>query len=270
MATASLIAMFGLGCSGDSNPLPLVTQPTQSRSNVSAEDPPEKNPPTKEEKEEATRRLDKAILAHGGPTRLAKLQSMVQHARGTMGPLAAEQTLFLRFPDRLRLTTTLTNPESGRDEVALALGSLGGWRKSPGQFVDLSPEEHADTRRELYVQWLMTVLPVRADEFERRPLAETTVEGRALTGISVRSAGHPNVQLFFDKESGLLTMVLIPRWTEAGQQKTREIVLSQFKKFGEITLPTALVDRRNRQQFLEWVTIDYRFEPIDDKVFEKP
>ena len=145
-----------------------------------------------------------------------------------------------------------------------------GWRTSPGQNVELSPSEEEDTRRELYLQWLLTLAPLTGNEFELRPLPESKPDGRTLTGVSVRRAGSPHVQLFFDQESGLLSRVFVPRWVEAGQQKRREIIISKHKKVDDMTLPAALIDRRDGERYLEWETIDYRFERIDEKLFERP
>jgi len=264
------VGLFGPGC--DSSPPQLITKPAQTA--PAADDDSGISPPTAAEREEALRRLDKAIAAHGGNNRLNRLRSMTMEMKGMLQPapdlrLPAEQRLTIQFPGRLRLATDLTK-DSGRERVELAIYPGGGWHKGQGLVEDMPGPQLADTQRELFVQWLMTLLPVRNEQFELRPLPDSKVYDRVLTGISVRRTDQPTVQLYFNKDSGLLTRVVVPRWEEAGQKQLREILITDHKKTDNITLPAALTESRGNNPFLSWVSIDYRFDEIDAKFFDKP
>src|SRR5262245_16899745 len=166
LSTMASIGLFGPGC--DSSPPQLVTKPAQTAPGV--DDDSGKSPPTAAEREEAMRRLDKAIAAHGGTNRLNKLCSITMEMKGMLQPSPdlrrpAEQKLTMHFPDRLRLATDLTK-DSGRDRVELAIYPGGGWHKGQGQVENMPGPQLADTQRELYVQWLMTLLPIRNEQFE--------------------------------------------------------------------------------------------------------
>lgn len=79
-----------------------------------------------------------------------------------------------------------------------------GWVSMMGNTDDMSADDLAQSKDQLYTQWVATIRPLKDPAFKLTPLGESKVGDRAVVGLKVSHAGHPDVSLYFDKETGLL------------------------------------------------------------------
>ena len=116
----------------------------------------------------------------------------------------------------------------------------------------------------------MTLLPVLQDKFNVSPLPEAKVNGEAAVGFKVATKGQPDVGLYFDKKTFLLVKAEY-KSKEVGLVVSKEIILSAYKDYDGLKLPTKLLFQSNGKREAEWNVTDYKFpEKVDEAAFGKP
>src|SRR5438128_2625959 len=193
---------FLSGCQ-DTTPPPI-----QTASIGGNDDDAKMEPPTPAERADALMRLDRAIQAHGGPVRLQKLKTVVQVMKGPVrfpgyGTVQAEQELKIQLPDRLRLTIKGFT-SMGVETNSLAVTAGDGWVFFKGSVRDMIAEEHQDVVGETHFRRMLTLVPLRDEEFMLRPVNGEPVAGRPTVGIRVGSKYLPPTNFYFDAETNLL------------------------------------------------------------------
>jgi hypothetical protein len=223
--------------------------------------------------DDAAEIIDRAVKAHGGAEKLAKLAAYTQSARGSVNiagnEFQATRAARYRLPDRLRWDLDMATPNQ-KLPLLLALAPDKGWRRSHGQTEPMTFTEEAGIRDEAYVYWLATVLPLKDAGTTGTLAGEITHEGRPAQGVKVSRKGKPDAVLYFDRESGLLVKAAF-RGRDTGLAVTKEFSYGGHKDFEGVMLPTKLTDRVNGKKLGEWTVTEYRFPAsIDDSTFAKP
>ena len=263
-------AVAALGCSRD-RPAPLQTNAPLATTKTPDGTDSDASLVSAADREEAVLRLDKAILAHGGSARLAKLQTMVLKARGTINNIVADQELQLRLPDHCRLTT-IFDRDSGKDKMTIGYSPQAAWAFGKGKREDIKESSPlADLRNDLYMLWVRTLTPLKNQAFTLRPLPAMKFSGEPAQGIQINHKDRPAIFLYFDLKTNLLVRAVAPQWVEAGVIHRRELEFRDHKVTDDIMMPTVQIDLRNGERKNFWIEITYRFpERIEDKVFEQP
>src|SRR5262245_11460377 len=237
-------------------------------------------PPTPDEKKIALERLDKAIAAHGGPVQLRKLETHVEYWKGmiltnSFGFIPAELELKLQLPDRLRLKV---DANAHKQHIMIAIDRANAWmaeaensKEVLKMAQDVPVRVFQSLTEELHYRRIMTLVPLRENEFIIRPLDDKAiVNGKPTTAIRIGSKGHSSVNLYFDAESNLLVRSYHPVWIEDGRVQVRDVVLIDHKAFDGVKLPTKIVDKRDGVSWND-CTAEYKFpKEIDAKEFARP
>jgi hypothetical protein len=267
------LTIFSFVCGCEDKRTPLQTQPTNANRNDGDAAEAEGPPPSPGEREEALKRLDKAIAAHGGAKTLEKLKTSVQTLKGLMfatnlGAVPTEQQLKIHFPAHLRLTSKLSLPD-GVKTVHLGVSNNRGWYGPESSITEMTEPVFVDHLGELHLRRVQTLLPLRDDEFRLKPVNGIEVDGKPTLGIRVIHKKWPPVNLYFDQKSSLLVRSVGP-FVQGGSTRSREMSFLDYKLFDSLNLPTHIVER------LDFVTtvdcsVDYFFPAkIDEKEFEAP
>jgi hypothetical protein len=220
--------------------------------------------------------VEQAIMAHGGAEVLAKTRVQLRSTKGEIGlgrldgttvPFVGE-TMF-NLPALARWSFDL-QPESQKFRVILVFNRDKGWRAGSGATKDLTKEEIDEFREEAYTVWLTTLLPLRDKQFELTSLPEAKVLGQPALVVKVASKGHPDVKLFFNKQTHLLVKTE-RKAREAGLDLSKESYFGDHKEFEGVKLPTKQVDLSNGKKAADLTITGYRFPGrLDDRVFDKP
>ncbi len=216
--------------------------------------------------------LQKGILAQGGE-RLAKARTLVRVAKGELDafpqPIPFVGEARFNLPDQARWYFELEQNKQ-KSLILLVVNKDKGWRAAGGAAQDLTARELDNLREEAYVHWVMTLLPVMQDKFEVSPLPEAKVNGEPAVGLKVASKGKPDVSLYFDKKTFLLTKAEY-KGKEADLVANKEILLSGYKDYEGLKLPSKIVVQSNGKRAAEWNVTDYKFpEKVDEAGFAKP
>lgn len=218
--------------------------------------------------------LDRAVQAHGGAERLSKLRALETRGRGLLhlGDLVPFTTeSFIQMPDQMKTTLSMTLDGKAISSVQV-LNRDRAWSRINGQTREFDDVPVNELREQLYADRIGTLVVLREPGFELVPLPEVPVRGRPADGIRVRSRGHRDVDLFFDRETGLL----IRTQTRAidlstGKEMTREKLVLEFREANGLKTPRRIAILRDGKPFLEMDVLDVRVvERLDDRIFAQP
>jgi hypothetical protein len=223
---------------------------------------------SEQEAKEAKSQLDKAIVAHGGEN-LAHLRNYELRQHGTVVTQAAspsEREGQFSFPDRCHFGYRI-------EQAPMDIGVDGNsaWRRTFGAGTqDLVGGELEEARTELYLYWVLTLRPLRNEEFVLKPLPDTSVMSHPAKGVKVMQKDRVQIELYFDAATNLLARVFL-RPKQGGKVTEQEIIFSDYKTFEGIKLPTVWSERRGGLKAMDFSDTDYRFpSEIPAKVFAKP
>lgn len=221
------------------------------------------------DREKALAVIERGIKAHGGEDALNKAQKRERRGRGEMTinkdkvPFSTEE--IVQLPQRCRMVM-----EIGRNRTVLVLNGEKGWLKSPAGSLEIPKDELEDKREEAYVWWLMTLTPLRKDEFTLTPLPEAKVNGQPAAVIKAESKGHGEVRLYFDKQTGLLAKIR-RRAVVADVPFSKEYYYSDFRDYDGAKLPSKEIIMQYGQKIFEVKFTHYKMlSSIEDSTFNKP
>jgi hypothetical protein len=216
--------------------------------------------------------LQRAIKAAGGEARLTKYQAAIFKSKGVLHGMGAgdhsyTQETAVQYPGRCRMVVT-----SDIVKKTIVLDDDRGWSREDGQTEELADDELAVRREGLYASWVSTLAPLDDKSFTVVPLGVSKVGARAVEGITVQRKGHPDLKLYFDKESGLL--LKLERLTKSvisRDEMKEEIFLSHFKEIDGVQEPMKLVVKLDGRLAAEEEILELKHvEKLDGTLFAKP
>jgi hypothetical protein len=246
--------------------------------------------------------IDRALEAMGGAEKLAQVKAVSWKAKGMAynlppgivpnkgkdGAAPADKPVGARYirdvmvqwPDQFKTTV---DTELGNKKMAFAvvINHNQGWMQFMKKtLVPLQGPALADQKEDLYSNWVATLIPLRdPKQFKLSTLDEIQVDGRPAVGVQVTSAGHHDIRLYFDKETGLL----VRRDSHFREPRTRsnedpdkkegiqEAYFTNYKEIDGARLPMKFTLKRNGKVFAEEEVIDWKAVPkLDDSVFGEP
>lgn len=220
--------------------------------------------------------IDRAIEAHGGEEIIAKFKGTQVKFKGkffaTGEGVDYTGELAYQIPDRFRFGIEF-EVQGMRFNVLQVVSGNKGWAKILTDVKELDKDQYAEADQGLHVVRVTNLLALRDKNFKLSPLGESKVGGKAMNGIRVSAKDRRDVNLFFDKESGLLTKVeTVVRDPMAGNQEfTQATVYEEFKKVQGKLVPMKLSIYRNSKLFVNGVNTEVRLaEKLDDNLFARP
>lgn len=221
--------------------------------------------------------VEKAIKAQGGADKVAKLRVMRIKAEGTMNLVPGQAAIpfviedWWQMPDQYKTTSRF---ELGGKKVSQtqALDGETGWMQSDGVTIDVPKEAVAEMREQKYAEDLDRLGFLKDKGIDLTALGESKVGDRAGVGVLVKSKGHRDVKLWFDKESGLLVKreqrVLD---SGSGKEVPQEVVFSDYRETDGVKHYRALAAYRVGKKVIEAKVVEVEFfDKLDKKVFAKP
>jgi hypothetical protein len=153
-----------------------------------------------------------------------------------------------------------------------ALDGETGWMQFDGVNQDMPKEAVAEMREQKYAENLDRLGFLKDKGIDLTALGESKVDARAAVGILIKSKGHRDVKLWFDKESGLLVKrehrVLD---TGTGMEVTQEVVFSDYRETDGVKHYRTLTAYRDGKKVIEAKVREIEFfDKLDKKVFAKP
>lgn len=224
---------------------------------------------------DARKIIEKAVKAHGGQAALEKYAGTTTKFKGTFhgqgDGMPMTGTVTTEGADKQRIEIEV---EAGGQTIPILIVLAGdkGWTKVVKELKELDKDEVAEAKEQAHAGWVSTLAPLKGKQFTFASVGEIKVGDKPAVGVKVSSKGHRDVDLYFDKETGLLVK------TEArvkddmtGQEVTEESFPTDYKDVQGTKQSMKFTVKRNGKPFMEGeVTAVELFEKLDAGTFAKP
>jgi hypothetical protein len=213
--------------------------------------------------------IDKAMKAMGGEEKLGKYKAHTWKGKGKyygMGD-GVDYTASgsIQFPDQYRLEI--------ENVFTLVLNKGKGWVVANGQTTEMDKDQLEEQKEELYANWVTSLVPLKDKAYKLTAVGDAEVDKRPAVGIKVSRAGHQDINLFFDKDTGLLvkTERRVKAREQGGMEVNQETWMSDYKDVEGIKVALKFTIKRDGKLFVEGEDSDLKLlEKLDDSVFAKP
>jgi hypothetical protein len=218
--------------------------------------------------------LADALAAKGGKAKLAALKGVRMTASGTTQiqgqKLPVEIERVFVPPDKMLIDATL----AGQFKVTVGVDGKTGWQRAPtqqaggqvgSQIVEFKGKEIDQALFEAWREPELLLLKATDPAAKITPAADDTVDGKSQAVVTVASPYGPDVTLYFDKKTKLLTRLT---FTDGGVKQTEE-----FGDYKDVSGIKVAYKRKSTGQGrvteLEMTKIEWN-PTVDPKLFAKP
>ncbi|MCI0704566.1 MAG: hypothetical protein L0241_26215 [Planctomycetia bacterium] len=217
--------------------------------------------------------IDKAIKAHGGE-KLAKLPAFVASMKGKVHVM--EQAI--DFTGEV----SSFGPEKQKVDIEVEVAGMKfrvievrngdkGWIRMDNNTKEMDKDKFEEAKEQGYAGWVTTLIPLKDKQFKLATVGEIEIDKRKAVGVKVSSKGHRDIDLYFDKETGLLVKTETRAKDDAGVEANQETFYSDYKDVKGTKQAMKFVIKRDSKLFLEGEATEYTLlEKLDDSVFDKP
>jgi hypothetical protein len=220
--------------------------------------------------------LDRAIDAHGGAEKLARYTAATMKIRGRLhngrGETCDFTGLTAAVPRKLRVEINLT--VLGRDCKAVqVLNGNQGWVAQNDQVRPMSKEQLEEEQEHLYAGVVSHLVALRDKRYRLAWLGEGNVHGRDAVGLCVRRRGRRDVNLYFDKATGLLlrTECLVKDLDSGGREFVVETLYDDYRPVDGVQVAHRFTIRRDGRLYVQSQAVEVKVgEKLDDRLFDKP
>jgi outer membrane lipoprotein-sorting protein len=220
--------------------------------------------------------VERAIKAHGGPDVLAKYKAGASKEKGKIH-LPGQAIDFTgetsyQLPDRIRSDAHF---KAGGQEftVIQVIDGKKGWFKVGDKTEEMNKEMLDEAREQINVAKITHLIYLQDKDYKLSPLGEAKVGGRPAIGVRVERKGYRDVNLFFDKDKGLLLKMETRSkdLMQGGQEYTSTTLYDDYKKVEGMMVPYKVTIERDGKPYVDAEVTEAKIaEKIDDNVFEKP
>lgn len=225
--------------------------------------------------EDARATVEKAIEAHGGEAKLAKLKMVSSKARGVINLGSALMPFVLetvwQWPDRLKNVLKLD-----ADATATLIETVAGgdsWSSRDGKPIFLDRVKRDELRTQTHVRRLLLLTPLLHDNtYELSALEEIRIHDRPARGVGVKCAGERDVKLYFDAGTGRVAKIELRVYDETAKKMiVREGFFSDYQDIDGVPTAKKQVWRREGKNVLEMTVSEVRYlDRLDAGVFADP
>ena len=218
--------------------------------------------------------VDKAVKAHGGADALAKVPAVTvkfkgtAHAMGQAFPFTGE--VASQGADRSKIDIEIEVMGQKFRFVSVVNGDKG-WIKMGDATNEMDKEQLAEAQEQARAGWVATLVPLKDKAFTLATTGEIEIDKRPALGVKVSSKGHRDVDLYFDKETGMLVKTEARAKDEGGKEVTDETFYADYKDVQGVKQAMKVTVKRDGKLYVEGEVTEYQLgESLDASVFAKP
>ena len=219
--------------------------------------------------------IDKGIQTRGGADKLARFKAATWKGKGKFYGLGegldytGEWAVFP--PSKTRNMIELEFGGQKIQRTAVVNGDKG-WIKLNDMLQEMDKDALAEARDQTYIATVVALLPLKDKAYQLSPLGEAKVGDRPAVGIKVTHKDRPDVNLYLDKENGLV-LKSEARIKDAmtGQEFNQEMLYGDYKEVDGIKHAMKVTIKRDGKLFVEAEWSDFKqHDSLDDSMFGKP
>ena len=221
----------------------------------------------------------KAIKAHGGEEYLAKHPAVQSSEKGKLnvpgvGEVDFTQEATYMVPDKFKHIVEFESTNLKVRFVALSVGDKVSVDATVnGQKADLGTnlkEAYKDVPHTLRVAHLSPLLKDKS--YELSLIGEDKVEEKKVVGVRVTKKGQKDMNIYFDKETGLIAkMEYLTVDATNGKEVNEEKIFKEYAKNNDgIQVPKKTLTKQDGKTVVDSETVEMKFlEKLDDSEFKK-
>lgn len=219
--------------------------------------------------------VEKAVKAQGGREKLEKFAAHTLkfkgsfHGMGQAIPMTGD--LITQGADRTKMDLEV---DAGGMKVRFVIVLAGdkGWTRMGDATTEMDKDQLAEAQEQAYAGWVSNLTPLKDKAFTLATTGEAKVNDRPALGVKVTRKGHRDIDLFFDKETGLLVKTETRVKDEgSGQEVTEENYPDGYKEVEGVKMPMKFTVKRDGKLWVDGEATDYQLaEKLDAGVFAKP
>lgn len=224
--------------------------------------------------ESASAIADKAIQAMGG-ARLAQAHAASWKASGTAtinGEEVSFQADWTIQGDSQTHIDARAEANGSTINVWIVLNGNKGWASLSGVQEEMDKERLGEEHERAYLEWLTTLVPLHDKALKLTVLPAAKVAGHAAVGLKVERKDRRPVQLYFDKDRGVLLKAHMQvKDLLSGSDAEQDIYFQDYQKQDGVPHAAKVVFKRDGNPYLDMKIRDFKLEKkAPEKLFEKP
>ena len=148
-----------------------------------------------------------------------------------------------------------------------------GWESQNGMVVDMPKDHVEEAHHSLHHGEVTRLLVLTGKDYKLSSLGDAKVDNRPAVGIHVDARGERDVNLFFDKENGLLVKseTRVKDTMGGDQEFTQVTIYRDYKKVDGIMVAYKVEISRDDKLFVEGEITEFQHaEKLDDAQLAKP
>ena len=230
-----------------------------------------------DEKAEARALVEKAVNAMGGKDKLAVGKASAFRLKGKFYGMGEgiDYTGEFAFqpPNQFRIKMDM-EINAMKITVQMVYDGKKYWRKINDDTTELGKDDVAEAAEDMYAGRVEALVPLLDDKgYELATVGEVKVEDRPALGIRVSHRGHRDINLYFDKKSGLLVKSerAIKDQMQGGKERNQERLLSDYKEIGGAKRAMKVTIKRDGEKFVDSEMTEFeQRDKLDAAEFAKP
>jgi hypothetical protein len=220
--------------------------------------------------------IDKAIRAHGGAEKIDKHKAGHVKSKGTVDvngmTIGYTEEATYHLPNKFK---SLQQLDINGMAVKVLIGYNGtkAWINVNGMDVDMMLDKIADLMKDqAYLSEVTRLTVLKNKDYELSSLGESKVQDKPAVGVRVSRKGHKDINLFFDKDSGLL-LKFEHRTTDFNtmQEVNEERIITEYQDKDGLKEPKKALVNRDGKKYIDVEVVEVKYlDDIDDTQFSKP
>ena len=219
--------------------------------------------------------IEKAVKAHGGAEKLSKMKCLQSKGKGKLelfGGLDMTQEVSIKYTGKLREVVEM-NVNGVNVKVISVFDGNKASITANGQPVEVSDKLMEEFKEAAYGMRVARLTNLLTDKsLQLSLLGESKVDGRAAVGVKVASKGHRDIDLYFDKQSGLLSKVQTRKHDPQSMQEVdEERIIKEYQDLEGQKVPKKVLVNHDGKKYLELEVLEIKFpDDIAESEFQKP
>jgi outer membrane lipoprotein-sorting protein len=227
-----------------------------------------------DEREDALKIIDKAIKAVGDEALQKKMNASTYKMKGTFHGMGAEipytGEAAIQSPDKSRMALEF---DAGGQKIMFEMVFAGdkGWMKVAETVMEMDADRIAEQKESMHLHQVARLIGLKDKAYTLSPLGDSKVDEKPAVGVKVSMKGRRDVNLYFDKDSGLLVKSEMQVKDDSGMEQKQESIYKEYKTTDGLKHPTKITIKRDGTLYIEGENSDWKpAEKLDDKLFAQP
>ncbi len=217
--------------------------------------------------------IDRAIKAVGADQLEAK--SAWTKTKGTLdilGGINFTQELSILMPDKFKESMEM-EVMGQKVTTSTVFDGKDAWLSANGQAIPLDDQLKNEMKEAANLFKIGRLLRLKEkDAYTLSPLGEAQVNGKPAAGVKISSKGYRDINIYFDKQTGLTAKVeRMALDYQTKQEVNEERIILEYQEMDGHKVPKKVLVNRNGKKFMDAEVIEYKANPkLEASDFGKP